>query len=79
MMKEKGLLLFINQQNQSQKLIKQIIDFKRKIRKKGELKLQQLAMDQRDFGIGAQILHDLNISKLRLISNQHRTSENGWE
>ena len=26
-------------------------------------------MDNRDFGIGAQILHDLNIHKLKLISN----------
>jgi 3,4-dihydroxy 2-butanone 4-phosphate synthase/GTP cyclohydrolase II len=26
-------------------------------------------MDTKDFGIGAQILHDLNIHKLRLVSN----------
>ena len=26
-------------------------------------------MDYKDFGIGAQILHDLNITKLKLISN----------
>jgi 3,4-dihydroxy 2-butanone 4-phosphate synthase / GTP cyclohydrolase II len=26
-------------------------------------------MDSRDYGIGAQILHDLGISKLRLITN----------
>jgi len=26
-------------------------------------------MDEKDFGIGAQILHDLNISRIRLISN----------
>ncbi len=26
-------------------------------------------MDEKDFGIGAQILHDLKISKIRLISN----------
>ena len=26
-------------------------------------------MDTKDFGIGAQILHDLNISKIKLLSN----------
>ena len=29
-------------------------------------------MDEKDFGIGAQILHDLRISKLRIISNSPR-------
>ena len=28
-----------------------------------------LKMDEKDFGIGAQILHDLNINKIKLISN----------
>ena len=28
-----------------------------------------MKMDAKDYGIGAQILHDLNIHKLRLISN----------
>ena len=26
-------------------------------------------MDERDYGVGAQILHDLGVKKLRLISN----------
>ena len=34
-------------------------------------------MDTRDFGIGAQILHDLDISKLRLISNSEKTKRVG--
>ena len=44
---------------------------------KGELKAPAIAMDQRDFGIGAQILHDLNISKLKLISNSPQTKRVG--
>ena len=28
-----------------------------------------MKMDSKDFGIGAQILHDLDIHKLRLVSN----------
>ena len=34
-------------------------------------------MDQRDFGIGAQILHDLNISKLKLVTNTQQTKRVG--
>jgi 3,4-dihydroxy 2-butanone 4-phosphate synthase/GTP cyclohydrolase II len=34
-------------------------------------------MDTRDFGIGAQILHDLNIHKLRLISNTQQSKRVG--
>ena len=36
---------------------------------KGEMKAPQIKMDSKDFGIGAQILHDLNINKIRLVSN----------
>ena len=36
----------------------------------GELnKAPRIKMDIRDYGIGAQILHDLRISKLKVISN----------
>jgi 3,4-dihydroxy 2-butanone 4-phosphate synthase/GTP cyclohydrolase II len=34
-------------------------------------------MDTKDFGIGAQILHDLNISKIRLLSNSAQTRRVG--
>ena len=34
-------------------------------------------MDSKDFGIGAQILHDLNIHKLGLISNSEQTKRVG--
>lgn len=34
-------------------------------------------MDTKDFGIGAQILHDLDISKIRLISNSAQTKRVG--
>ena len=33
--------------------------------------------DDKDFGIGAQILHDLNISKLRLITNTEQAKRVG--
>ena len=37
----------------------------------------RINMDNRDFGIGAQILHDLNIHKLKLISNTEQTKRVG--
>ena len=34
-------------------------------------------MDEKDFGIGAQILHDLNITNLHLITNTQKTKRVG--
>ena len=34
-------------------------------------------MDSRDFGIGAQILHELGIHKIKLISNSAQTKRVG--
>jgi 3,4-dihydroxy 2-butanone 4-phosphate synthase/GTP cyclohydrolase II len=64
----KGAILFVNQQNQSQNLLNRL-DILKKSQANGEMKAPQIKMDSRDFGIGAQILHDLNIHKLRLVSN----------
>jgi 3,4-dihydroxy 2-butanone 4-phosphate synthase / GTP cyclohydrolase II len=64
----KGAILFINQQNHSQNLLNRLSVLK-KSQSEGEMKAPQIKMDSKDFGIGAQILHDLNIHKLRLVSN----------
>lgn len=64
----KGAILFINQQNQSQNLLNRL-DILKESQSKGEMKAPQIKMDSKDFGIGAQILHDLNIHKIRLVSN----------
>ncbi len=45
--------------------------------KNGEIKAPNINLDNRDFGIGAQILHDLNISKLKLITNSKQTKRVG--
>ncbi|WP_397446723.1 3,4-dihydroxy-2-butanone-4-phosphate synthase [Polaribacter sp. R77954] len=73
---EKGAILFINQQNQSKNLLTRLHLLKEN-QKNGELKAPAIAMDQRDFGIGAQILHDLNISKLKLLTNTPQTKRVG--
>ena len=64
----KGAVLFINQQNQSQNLLKRL-DILKKSQANGQMKAPRIKMDSKDFGIGAQILHDLDIHKLRLVSN----------
>lgn len=73
---EKGAILFINQQNQSKNLLSRLAILKEN-QKNGEMKAPAIAMDQRDFGIGAQILHDLNISKIKLLTNTQQTKRVG--
>jgi 3,4-dihydroxy 2-butanone 4-phosphate synthase/GTP cyclohydrolase II len=72
----KGAIIFINQKNQSQNLLSRLATLKEG-QLKGDMKASAIKMDQRDFGIGAQILHDLNISKLRLITNTEQAKRVG--
>ena len=44
---------------------------------KGIVKAPKMEMDTKDFGIWAQILHDLNISKIKLMSNSSQTKRVG--
>lgn len=67
---EKGAIIFINQQQQSENLLARIKELKIEANRKNKvLKAPPLKMDLKDFGIGAQILHELQISKLRVITN----------
>lgn len=73
----KGAIVFINQQSQSMNLLKRLAVLK-DTQVEGEVvKAPAIEMDSKDFGIGAQILHDLNIHKLRLISNSEQTKRVG--
>lgn len=65
---EKGAIIFINQEIQSIELLDRLTELK-VIQESGELKAPQIKMDTKDFGIGAQILHDIDISKIKLLSN----------
>ena len=68
----KGAIIFINQIEPSKDLLPRIRTLKKMQIKKQSDKVPPLFMDTRDFGIGAQILHDLNIKKLRIISNSSK-------
>ncbi|MEE3035378.1 MAG: 3,4-dihydroxy-2-butanone-4-phosphate synthase [Bacteroidota bacterium] len=71
--KEKtGAIIFINQLEPFKDLLPRIRVLKKMQLKKQKNQTPPLFMDSRDFGIGAQILHDLNIKKLRIISNSSK-------
>ena len=72
----KGAVLFINQDTQSVDLLNRIIELK-ELQTKGVFRAPQIKMDNRDFGIGAQILHDIDISRIRLLSNTEQTKRVG--
>ena len=72
----KGAVIFVNQQNQSQNLLNRLSILKEN-QENGNIKAPDIKMDNKDFGIGAQILHDLNISKLKLITNTQQTRRVG--
>jgi len=65
---EKGVIVFINQPANPVNVLFRLNEIK-KLQSKGEYKTPPVVMDEKDFGIGAQILHNLNIHKIRLLTN----------
>lgn len=65
---DKGAILFITQEDYSASLLNRLAMLK-STGAKLDLDTPKLSGDEKDFGIGAQILHDLNISKIKLLSN----------
>ncbi|CAN5342544.1 3,4-dihydroxy-2-butanone-4-phosphate synthase [soil metagenome] len=72
----RGAIVFINQDSQSLNLLKRLSELKL-LQKAGEMKAPPVIMDNKDFGIGAQILHDLEIHKIKLLSNTQQTKRVG--
>jgi 3,4-dihydroxy 2-butanone 4-phosphate synthase/GTP cyclohydrolase II len=69
----KGAVIFINQNQSSENILKKLNSMSEDSEKP--------KIDFRDFGIGAQILHDLEISKVNLLSNseqKHRVGLSGY-
>jgi 3,4-dihydroxy 2-butanone 4-phosphate synthase/GTP cyclohydrolase II len=68
----KGLVLYMNQEGRGIGLLNKLKAYK--LQEQGfdtvQANLQLgFSMDERDYGVGAQILRALNISKIKLISN----------
>src|SRR6056300_1061386 len=74
---EKGAILFINQEQAPENLLSRIELLKEMQKEGNDTTAPPMKMDFKDYGIGAQILHDLNIQKLRVISNSKQAPRIG--
>lgn len=72
----RGAVIFINQDMQNVTLLSRITELK-SLQLNGVLKAPKIIIDKKDYGIGAQILHDIGISKIRLVSNTEQTKRVG--
>jgi 3,4-dihydroxy 2-butanone 4-phosphate synthase/GTP cyclohydrolase II len=73
---QKGAVIFINSERDSTDLLNRLGELKQ-LQTEGITKIPQIKMDLKDFGIGAQILHDLDISNIRLITNSMQAKRVG--
>ena len=73
---EKGVVVFINQESEANNIINWLNTIKDK-HNTGDKALPYKKMDAKDFGVGAQILHKLNIKKINLLTNSKTTKRVG--
>jgi 3,4-dihydroxy 2-butanone 4-phosphate synthase / GTP cyclohydrolase II len=71
----KGIILYMNQEGRGIGLVNKLKAYK--LQEQGMDTVQAnlalgFGMDERDYGIGAQVLRDLGVSKIKLISNNPR-------
>ena len=64
-------MVFINQDYETKPLLKRIKNLK-KTEKLGSSHKPFKKMDEKDYGIGAQILHNLGVSKIKLLTTKDR-------
>lgn len=74
---DSGAMIFISPELKSIDTLKRLKILKNKQVKDLVTKAPILNMDDRDFGIGAQILHDLDITNLKLITNTKKANRVG--
>tara|TARA_Y100001968_G_scaffold145406_1_gene132886 strand:+ start:3908 stop:5044 length:1137 start_codon:yes stop_codon:yes gene_type:complete len=72
-----GAMIFISPELKAINTLKRLKILKKNQAKDKIAKAPILNMDDRDFGIGAQILHDLDITNLKLITNTKETRRVG--
>lgn len=74
---ENGAILFINHEQTPENLLSRIGILKQMQEEGKDNIAPPMKMDFKDFGIGAQILHNLNIKKLKVISNSKQAPRIG--
>ncbi|MDA8686862.1 3,4-dihydroxy-2-butanone-4-phosphate synthase, partial [Robiginitalea sp.] len=67
----RGAIIFINQPVASLNSLSRIRGLKEN-QQRGIMKVPDIDMDNKDFGIGAQIMHDLDIQKIKLLTNSEQ-------
>ncbi len=65
----KGAIVYMNQEKPSGSLLKRLKTYKEQKAAGEDMKRVSFVGDSRDYGIGAQILHALNIKNIRLLTN----------
>ncbi len=65
----KGVLLYIRPQQSAEVMLNELRQMQARLKKGLTPTDPSRSMDQRDFGVGAQILIDLHVSKIRLLTN----------
>lgn len=65
----KAAIVFVNQNIKPSSILARISEMKNIQSEKIKNDISSFKFDDRDYGIGAQILHDLGINKIKLISN----------
>lgn len=65
----KGAVVYMNQEMNRNNLLDRLRERKRQLKEERKTAQPSFAKDARDFGIGAQILHDLGISRIKLLTN----------
>ncbi len=66
---EKGLFLYMHQAEKGYSMLQRLKAYKSQQERKST---PQYQMDQRDYGVGAQILRDLGVCKIRLITRSQK-------
>lgn len=73
---DSAAILFINQELQSTDLLDRISEL-RKLQEEGLFEAPKIKIDTKDFGIGAQILHDIDITRIKLMTNSYQSKRVG--
>lgn len=71
-----GAIVFINQQFEPENMLGRLQQLK-ELQEEGEHKAPRRNLDNKDYGIGAQILHDLNVTKIKLMTNSEQSKRIG--